>query len=71
MYLVNPYFSFVAAALLVIGLVGNGFEMRRVRMSTVKDEDMASKKMFSNKRNFKWYACIGAALVLAAIGTYT
>ncbi len=49
----NPYFSFAAAALLVIGVVGNGFEMRRVRMSTMRDEDMASKNMFANKRNFK------------------
>ena len=67
----NPYFSFAAAALLVIGLAGNGFEMRKARMSTVRDEDMAPKTMFANKRNFKWYACIGAAIALAAIGTNT
>jgi len=71
LYLVNPYFSFAAAALLVIGLAGNGFEMRRARMSTMRDEDIASKNMFANKRNFKWYACIGAAIALAAVGTYT
>ena len=60
--------SFAAAALLIIGLAGNGFEMRKIRASTMKDEDMASKNMFMNKRNFKWYAFIGAALVLMAIG---
>lgn len=65
----NYVFSFAAAALLVIGLAGNGFEMRRTRASTMKDEEMAPKTMFLNKRNFKWYACIGAALVLAALGT--
>lgn len=69
--LMNPYFSYAAAALLVIGLAGNGFEMRRVRASTMRDEDMASKNMFANKRNFKWYACIGVAIALAALGTYT
>ena len=60
--------SFVAAALLIIGLAGNGFEMRKARLGTMRDEDMAPKNMFLNKRNFKWYAFIGAALVLMAIG---
>ncbi len=64
----NYIVSFAAAALLIIGLAGNGFEMRKARASTMKDEDMASKNMFMNKRNFKWYAFIGAALVLMAIG---
>ena len=67
----NYVFSAAAAALLVIGLAGNGFEMRRVRVSTVRDEEMGTKNVFMNKRNFKWYACIGAAIVLMAIGTYT
>ncbi|MGB6463911.1 MAG: hypothetical protein WA799_04630 [Nitrosotalea sp.] len=60
--------SFAAAALLIIGLAGNGFEMRKARVSTMQDENMAPKNMFMNKRNFKWYAFIGAALVLMAIG---
>ncbi len=60
--------SFAAAALLIIGLAGNGFEMRKARLSTMKDEDMVPKNMFLNKRNFKWFAFVGAALVLMAIG---
>lgn len=60
--------SFLAAALLIIGLAGNGFEMRKARLGTVRDEDIAPKNVFLNKRNFKWYAFIGAALVLMAIG---
>jgi hypothetical protein len=60
--------SFAAAALLIIGLAGNGFEMRKARLATVRDEDMAPKNMFLDKRNFKWYTCIGAALILMAIG---
>ena len=67
----NYVISFVSAALLVIGLAGNGFEMRKARMSTMRDENIHSKNLFVNKRNFKWYACIGAALVLMTIGTYT
>ncbi|MDE1815446.1 MAG: hypothetical protein KGI11_02675 [Thaumarchaeota archaeon] len=63
----NYILSFAAAALLVIGLAGNGFEMRKARLSTVKDEAMSTKTMFVSKSNFKWYACIGAALVLMAL----
>jgi hypothetical protein len=68
----NYIISFAAVALLIIGLAGNGFEMRKVRLSTMRDEDMAPKNAFMNKRNFKWYAFIGAALVVMAIGnSYT
>ncbi|MGI0047898.1 MAG: hypothetical protein ACREBB_12065 [Nitrosotalea sp.] len=64
----NYVISFVSVALLVIGMVGNGFEMRKARLSTTRDEDMVPKNMFLDKRNFKWFAFIGAALVLMAIG---
>jgi len=64
---VNYVLSLVAAALLVIGLAGNGFEMRKVRLSTMRDEELSSKNMFMNKRNFKWYVIIGISLVLWAI----
>jgi hypothetical protein len=68
---VQSAFSFVAAALLVIGLVGNSFEMRKIRLSTVKDEELTSTNIFLNKRNFKWYAIIGISLAIWAIGVYT
>ena len=64
-------FSLVAAALLVIGLAGNGYEMRKIRLSTVTDEELSSKNIFLNKRNFKWYAMIGVSLSIWAIGAYT
>ena len=60
--------SFAAAALLIIGLAGNGFEMRKARLGTMRDENMAPKNMFLDRRNFKWFVCIGVALVLMAIG---
>ena len=64
--------SFAAVALLVIGLVGNGFEMRKVRLSMTRDEELASKNVFLNKKNIKWYILIGMAIVLWAInGAYT
>ncbi|MGI0009860.1 MAG: hypothetical protein ACREAE_00490 [Nitrosopumilaceae archaeon] len=64
----EPILSFTAVALLVIGLVGQGFELRKIRASITKDEDLSSKNMFTNKRNLKWYVLIGAGLVLWYVG---
>jgi hypothetical protein len=62
--------SLISVALFVIGIVGNGFEMRKIRMATEGQSD--PKNVFADKRNFKWYGIIGIALVLWAInGTYT
>ena len=55
--------GFSAIALLVIGLVGQAFEMRRIRLS-LRDEDIASANIFGNKKNFKWYAIIGVGILL-------
>jgi len=63
----NTILSFVAVILLVIGLVGNGFEMRKIRLSVTKDEELTSKNVFLNKNNWKWYALIIAALILWVI----
>jgi len=57
--------SFVSVALFVIGIVGNGFEMRKIRMATEGQPN--PKNVFLDRRNFKWYALIGIALVLWAI----
>ena len=64
----EPIVSFTAVALLVIGLIGQGFELRKIRTSVTKDEDLTSKNMFTNKRNLKWYAIIGAGIVLLYVG---
>lgn len=56
--------GFVAIALLVTGLVGQAFEMRKIRQTTYKDEELASANIFMNKRNFKWYALLGAGIVI-------
>ncbi len=54
----------IAIVLLIFGLVGQAFEMRQIRVSTYRDEDLASSNIFMNKRNFKWYALIGAGIVI-------
>ncbi|HEV2193111.1 MAG TPA: hypothetical protein VGR54_05785 [Nitrosopumilaceae archaeon] len=67
----NSILSFVAVVLLVIGLVGNGFEMRKIRLSVTKDEELTSKNVFLNKNNWKWYALIVIALILWIIANNT
>ena len=56
--------GFPAIALLVIGLVGQAFEMRKIRMTSHKDEELSSANIFMNKKNFKWYAILGIGIVL-------
>jgi len=55
--------GFVGIILLVIGLVGQAFEMRKIRLTTYKDEDLGSVNIFMNKRNYKWYALLGIGIV--------
>jgi hypothetical protein len=58
----NWIFGFLGIALLVIGLIGQAFEMRKIRLSS-NDEEIASANIFANKKNFKWYAIIGAGII--------
>jgi len=63
----EPVFAFSAIALLVIGLVGQGFEMRRIKQSAGADVDSA-QNAFLDRRNIKWYAMIGTGIVLWYLG---
>jgi len=54
----------IAIALLIMGLVGQAFEMRKIRISTYRDGELASSKIFMNKKNFKWYVMIGGGIVI-------
>jgi len=53
--------GFTAIALLISGLVGQAFEMRKIRLN---QDELASASIFLNKKNFKWYAIIGAGMIL-------
>ena len=53
----------VGIILLVIGLVGQAFEMRKIRLSTYSDDELASPNLFMNKSNFKWYVVIGIGII--------
>ena len=63
-YVMEWILGFAGIALLVIGLIGQGFEMRKIRMTTYRDEDLDSVNIFMNKKNFKWYAMLGIGIVL-------
>ena len=56
--------GFTAIALLIIGMIGQAFEMRKIRLVTYRDDELASSNIFLNKKNFKWYAIIGAGMIL-------
>jgi len=56
--------GFSAIVLLIVGLVGQAFEMRKIRLATYKDEELASANIFMNKKNFKWYALLGIGIIL-------
>ena len=57
-------FGMAAIILLTAGLIGQAFEMRKIRKTAYKDEDFGSPKIFMNKKNFKWYAIIGTGIAL-------
>ncbi len=57
-------FGVAAIVLLVVGLIGQAFEMRKIRLTTYKDEESASANIFMNKKNFKWYAILGIGIIL-------
>lgn len=54
----------IAIILLIIGLVGQAFEMRKIRLNAYLDNELTSPSIFTNKNNFKWYVVIGAGMLL-------
>ncbi len=56
--------GFSGIVFLIVGLVGQAFEMRKIRLTTYKDEELASANIFMNKKNFKWYALLGIGIIL-------
>lgn len=57
--------SIVAMALVAGGLIGQGFELKKIRASIRTDENLNPKNLFADKRNFKWYAIIIAGLLVS------
>ena len=55
--------GFAGIACLVIGLLGQAFEMRKIRLTTYNDENFSPSNIFLNKKNFKWYAILGIGII--------
>lgn len=62
--------GFVAIILLIVGLLGQAFEMRKIRLTTYNDKELASASIFMNKKNFKWYALLGIGVILWYAAAY-
>jgi hypothetical protein len=56
--------GFAGIAFLTIGLIGQAFEMRKIRLTVYRDEELGSVNIFMNKKNFKWYALLGIGIIL-------
>ena len=56
--------GYIAITLLAIGLIGQAFEMKKIRQITFSDEEIGSPIIFTNKKNFKWYGIIGIGIIL-------
>jgi hypothetical protein len=44
----------IGIILLTMGLIGQAFQMRKIRLSNYHDGELASPNIFMNKSNFKW-----------------
>ncbi|EGP92925.1 hypothetical protein [Nitrosarchaeum koreense] len=55
--------GFSAIILLIVGLVGQAFELRKIRIDSTQDQ-LGSANIFLNKKNFKWYAIIIVGVII-------
>ena len=54
--------GFIGIILLTLGLIGQAFQMRKIRLTNYPNNELASPNVFMNKSNFKWYAVIGIGI---------
>ena len=55
--------GFIGIILLTMGLIGQAFQMRNIRLANYNNDELASPNVFMNKSNFKWYAIIGIGII--------
>ena len=56
--------GFIGIIFLTLGLIGQAFEMKKIRLTTYSDKELGSANIFMNKKNFKWYVVIAIGIVL-------
>ncbi len=52
----------IGIILLTLGLIGQAFQMRKIRLTNYPNGELASPNVIMNKSNFKWYAIIGIGI---------
>jgi hypothetical protein len=52
----------IGIIVLTLGLIGQAFQMRKIRLTNYPNGELASPNVFMNKSNFKWYAIIGIGI---------
>ena len=57
------FLGFSAIILLIVGLVGQAFELRKIRIDSTQDQ-LGSANIFLNKKNFKWYVIIIVGMII-------
>ena len=62
--IVDAVLSLVSAGLVIGGLIGQAFEMKKIRASIRTDEELNPKNIFGDRRNFKWYGVIIAGMIV-------
>ena len=61
----EPILALTALALITIALIGQGIEMRKIRIRTYGEDGVGHPNIFLDKKNVKWYILIAAGLGLA------
>ena len=57
------FLGFSAIVLLIVGLIGQAFELRKIRVDANQDQ-LGSANIFLNKKNFKWYTIIIVGMII-------
>ena len=57
--------AIIALILVTVGLIGQGIEMRKIRIKKYGEGSIGRPNIFLDKKNFKWYALIGMGFALS------
>jgi len=61
----EPILALTALALITIALIGQGIEMRKIRIRTYGEDGVGHPNIFLDKKNVKWYILIAIGMGLA------
>ena len=62
--------AIIALILVTVGLIGQGIEMRKIRIKKYGERSIGPPNIFLDKKNFKWYALIGIGFGLSLVAQF-